>query len=96
MAAKLGLVFFICCYGLTQTVFPVRLHFLHVLALLFVVTAIFMLVVGSLRPMAVPYQPVLNAKVELTPWKYRHVYAILLLAAMIAVFTLFSPAGLAK
>ncbi|TDW96674.1 solute:sodium symporter family transporter [Dinghuibacter silviterrae] len=96
LAAKAGLLFFILCYGLTQTVFPVPLHFLHVLALLFVLTAGLMLIVGRIRPMAEPYQSVANAKVELTPWKNRYYYAVALLAVMVAIFMLFSPLGLAK
>lgn len=96
VAAKVGLVFFIVCYGLTQTVFPVRLHFLHVLAILFVVTAMLMLVIGRLWPMAEPYRTSHNNVVELTPWKYRRLYAVLLLAAMVLLFVVFSPAGLAK
>jgi SSS family solute:Na+ symporter len=96
IAAKTGLIFFIVCYGLTQTVFPVRLHFLHVLAILFVVTAGLMLLIGRLRPLAEPYRPSLNSKVGLTPWKSRHLYAILLLAAMVILFVVFSPVGLAK
>lgn len=95
IAAKLGLVFFIVSYGLTQTVFPVRLHFLHVLAILFLLTTAVMLAVGRLRPMAQAYQPTMNAKVALTPWKRRHLFAALLLAAMVAAFVLFSPLGLA-
>ena len=96
VAAKVGLVFFILSYGLTQTVFPVRLHFLHVLAVLFVVTAVLMLVIGRMWPMAEPYRPSYNNVVELTPWKNRHLYAVLLLAGMVLLFVLFSPLGLAK
>ena len=96
VAARVGLVFFIVCYGLTQTVFDLRLHFLHILAILFVVTSALMLLIGRLWPMAEPYRQRIDNKVELTPWKNRHVYAILLLAAMVAMFLLFSPVGLAK
>jgi SSS family solute:Na+ symporter len=96
VAAKVGLVFFIVSYGLTRTVLPVPLHFLHVLAILFVVTAALMLGIGRLWPLAEPYRLVDRSKVEVVPWKHRYVYAILLLAAMVGVFVLFSPAGLAK
>ena len=96
LAAKIGLLFFIVCYALTQTIFPVRLHFLHVLALLFVLTAVLMLIVGRLRPMAEPYRLIPDAQVELTPWKNRHFYAVALLALMVAIFVLFSPVVLAK
>jgi SSS family solute:Na+ symporter len=96
LAAKVGLVFFIVCYGLTQTIVNVHLHFLHILAILFVVTAAIMLLIGRIWPMPEPYRQRIDNKVELTPWKNRHVYAIILLAAMAAMFVLFSPAGLAK
>ena len=96
VAARAGLVFFIVSYGLTQLVFDLKLHFLHILAILFVVTSALMLLIGRLWPMAEPYRQRIDNKVELTPWKNRHVYAILLLAAMAAMFVLFSPAGLAK
>ena len=96
LAAKLGLVFFIVAYGLTQTVFPMPLHFLHVLALLFVLTAVLMLIVGRIRPMNEPYRPVQAAQVALTPWKNRYFYAVALLAIMVAMFVLFSPLVLAK
>ena len=96
VAAKVGLVFFIVSYGLTRTVLPVPLHFLHVLAILFLVTAALMLGIGRIWPMEEPYRLVENNKVELTPWRYRYIYAILLLAAMVGAFALFSPAGLAK
>ena len=96
LAAKIGLLFFIVCYGLTQTIFPVPLHFLHVLALLFVITALLMLLVGRLRPMAEPYRLVQDARVELTPWKNRHFYAVALLALMVTIFLLFSPVILAN
>jgi SSS family solute:Na+ symporter len=96
VAAKVGLVFFIVSYGLTRTVFPVPLHFLHVLAILFLVTSALMLGIGRLWPMEEAYQPMVSNKVELTPWRHRYIYAILLLAAMVGAFALFSPAGLAK
>jgi SSS family solute:Na+ symporter len=96
IAAKVGLLFFILCYGLSQTVIHVHLHFLHILAILFVVTAVLMLAIGRIWPTAEPYRQRIDNKVELTPWKNRHIYAILLLAAMVAIFILFSPLGLAK
>ncbi|HXO77549.1 MAG TPA: hypothetical protein VN824_19990, partial [Puia sp.] len=96
VAARAGLVFFIVSYGLTQTVFDLKLHFLHILSILFVVTSALMLLIGRLWPMAEPYRQRIDNKVELVPWKNRHVYAILLLAAMVAIFLTFSPAGLAK
>jgi len=96
LAAKVGLAFFIVCYGLTQLVFHTQLHFLHILAILFILTSALMLLIGKLYPMPVPYQQKLNNKVEIIPWQNRHVYAVLLLILMIGMFVVFSPWGLAK
>ncbi len=35
-------------------------------------------------------------RVEVKPWKHRHVYALLLVLAVVAIFLIFSPLGLAK
>ncbi|WPU91444.1 solute:sodium symporter family transporter [Mucilaginibacter sabulilitoris] len=96
LAAKVGLAFFIITYGLTQLVFDLHIHFLHILAILFVVTCGIMLVIGKLYPMPVPYQQKLNNLVNIEPWKNRHLYSGILLVLMILMFILFSPLILAK
>jgi SSS family solute:Na+ symporter len=96
LAAKVGLTFFIVTYGLTQLVFDLHIHFLHILAILFVVTCSIMFVIGKLYPMPVPYQQKLNNQVNIEPWKNRHIYSGILLVLMILMFILFSPLILAK
>lgn len=96
IAAKAGLVFFICAYALTQLVFDFHLHFLHVLAILFVLTCGLMLIIGKIWPMKVPYEQKLNNVITVTPWKNRHIYTVILLILMVLMFVLFSPLVLAK
>ncbi|SHL89395.1 solute:Na+ symporter, SSS family [Mucilaginibacter sp. OK098] len=96
IAAKIGLAFFILCYGLTQLVFDLHIHFLHILAILFVLTCGIMLVIGRLYPMDVPYTIRLNNLVDIKPWKNRHIYTGILLLLMILMFILLSPLVLAK
>jgi len=96
VAAKIGLAFFIISYGAIHLFFTTSLHFLHVLAILFVLTSGLMLLIGKLYPMKVPYQPVKNNIVDITPWKNRGIYSFLLLVLMVSMFILFSPAGIAK
>jgi SSS family solute:Na+ symporter len=71
------------------------LHFLHTLAILFVITAGLMLVIGRLRPLPTPYRPLRSGIVEMSPWKHRYVSNFLLAAAVVAMFLVFSPWGLA-
>src|SRR5258708_34468890 len=55
VAAKVGLCFFVVVYPLTQFVFITELHYLHVLFILFLGTALLMLLIGQLKPMPLPY-----------------------------------------
>jgi SSS family solute:Na+ symporter len=96
IAAKIGLCFFIITYGLTQLVFDLHIHFLHILAILFVITCGIMYVIGKLYPMPVPYRHQINNIVGIEPWKNRHIYNGILLILMILMFVLFSPLLLAK
>jgi solute:Na+ symporter, SSS family len=95
-AAKIGLVFFISCYALTQLVFDTGIHFLHILAILFLITSAMMLLIGKLYPMKIPYKQQLNNLVDMQPWKNRHFYSVILLLLMVVIFAIFSPIGLIK
>jgi SSS family solute:Na+ symporter len=94
LAAKAGLIFFILCYGSIQLFFHVRLHFLHVLFILFLLTSALMLIIGRFYPMAEPYQQKTNNLVDIRPWKNRFIYTAILLTLMVSLFVVFSKAGL--
>jgi SSS family solute:Na+ symporter len=96
IAAKIGLTFFILTYAVSQILVDTGLHFLHVLAILFVLTVLLMLIVAALYPRKEPFVQQWNNVVDLQPWKGRHLYTVLLLLAMVALFALFSPLGLAR
>ena len=94
IAAKIGLLFFTLSYGILETVLPVKIHFLHLLAILFVITSVIMLIIGRFYPLKIPYQQELNNFVPIHPWKQRHVFSIILMLLMLGVFLIFSPVGL--
>ena len=95
VAAKAGLVLFIVMYAFSQFVFKVDLHFLHVLAILFLLTSAFMLVLGRIYPMKTSYRQVDRSFVSLKPWKNRHFASVVLLILMVLMFVVFSPLGIA-
>jgi SSS family solute:Na+ symporter len=95
LAAKAGILFFVTVYTATQFVFDTGLHYLHVLAILFVITTIIMLVIGYIRPLEVPFTLPKQAAVNIVPWKNRYIYYVLLLLMMVGMFILFSPLGIA-
>ena len=95
VAAKIGLGFCFTGYILTQVVFDTGIHFLHVLAILFVLTAAIMLIIGKLFPMQTAYVAQNKQVVDLKPWKNRHWVNGLLLLIMVILFILFSRSGIA-
>jgi SSS family solute:Na+ symporter len=95
LAAKIGIIFFVTVYAATQFVFDTGLHYLHVLAILFVTVSAMMLLIGRLRPLSEVYALPGQAAVNIAPWKNRYVCYGLLLIVMVGMFVLFSPAGIA-
>ncbi|MGN7723069.1 solute:sodium symporter family transporter [Chitinophaga sp. 22620] len=95
LAAKAGIIFFVAVYTATQFLFDTGLHYLHVLAILFVVVSAMMLLIGRLKPMEEVYTLPREAAVNIVPWKSRYLYYGLLLMIMVGMFILFSPAGIA-
>jgi SSS family solute:Na+ symporter len=95
VAAKVGLAFFIITYASVILIFHPPVHYLHVLAILFVVTIGLMLLIGRLFPLKIPYQPEKYPVVNIQPWRYRHWVSALLIIFMLLTFLLFSPAGIA-
>ncbi len=95
LAAKVGILFFVTVYTATQFLFDIKLHYLHVLAILFVVTAGIMLLIGKLKPLPIPFAMPKQAAVNIVPWKNRYLYYVLLLLLMVGMFILFSPLGIA-
>lgn len=95
LAAKIGISFFVIVYTATQFLFDTGLHYLHVLALLFVITSLIMLAIGRWQPMKKPFSLGARSSIDLEPWKNRHWYFVVLILLMIGMFVLFSSIGIA-
>lgn len=93
-AAKIGIVFFIICYILFNYILDIQLHYLHVLAILFLLTSACMLLVAKFYS-NYNYVEIKPETVLLTPWKNRYLAFAILIIVMIGFFILFSRFGLA-
>jgi len=98
LGAKIVIVFHVIAYGLLRFVFDevITLHFLHQYAILFAVEVAIMLTLGYLRPRETAWKFTLNAKVDLTPWRFARPLAATLFSCVIALYLLFSNVGLAS
>ncbi len=93
LSAKIAMGFFVVVYGYTQFIKPIGVHFLYVMAILFVLCIIIMLVVSKIKPEKEYVEPETN-DVAINPWKYRVTVTTALMSLLVWLFTVFSKVGL--
>ncbi|SCC20029.1 MULTISPECIES: hypothetical protein [Priestia] len=96
VAAKVSLAVFISIYAVTQLVWDTGLHYLHILAILFVLCSGLMFIIGKIAPKQDLYVLEDQKAVDLTPWKLLYPMGIAAVLAMLVVYALFSPIGIAS
>ena len=84
-------------YGLTQLgVIKTGLHFLHILAILFAVSAVFMYITGKFWPAPTKYDAAKDLNVvDTTPWNKLGLVSVAIVLCVFGVYVLFSSLGLA-
>ncbi len=65
-------------------------HFLHVMAILFVLNIVIMLIIGKFRPRSTAYVQEYTKQVEITPWKYVKEASIAVCVIVVAIYVYFS------
>ncbi|WP_299901740.1 solute:sodium symporter family transporter [uncultured Aquimarina sp.] len=65
-------------------------HFLHVMAILFVVNIIIMLIIGKLYPREEAYEQQYTKEVDITPWKYTKVVGAVICLIVISTYIYFN------
>lgn len=63
-----------------------NIHFLHFLALVFLLTAALMIVISKIKPEEYKEQKSEATKVDLTPWKYSNISAVIISVLVIAIY----------
>jgi len=95
LAAKIAVIFFITCYVLSQFILDLDIHFLHALAIIFLVTTLLMFLIGRIKPMEQSYVLIMDNKVDIKPWANRWYWYLILIVLMVGVYIVFSPLGVA-
>ncbi|WP_068675168.1 solute:sodium symporter family transporter [Oceanobacillus sp. Castelsardo] len=96
IAAKIALVLFIVVYAITQLFWDTGVHYLHILAILFVVCSALMLIIGKFKPRDTAYVLEDKKEVDITPWKLAYPVGIAAVAVMVMLYVIFSPIGIAN
>lgn len=97
LAAKIGIISGSVLYILSQFIIKPYVigadnypHFLHVMAILFVLNVIIMLIIGALYPRENEYNQLYTEQVNIKPWKYALVTGVAICIIVISSFIYFS------
>ncbi len=97
LAAKVGILSGVVLYSISQFILKPFVfgaehypHYLHVMAILFVLNAGIMLLIGRLKPRAEPYVAFDSKEVDITPWRYLKPVGIGITAIVIAIYVYFA------
>ena len=94
LAAKVAICFHVVAYGLLKFVLDIELNFIHIYAVLFAVEVAIMLIIGHFTPREEEWHFNPTPKVNMQPWRYSWAASATMIAAIVAVYLLFSPIGL--
>lgn len=96
-AAKIGIISGSVLYILSQFIIKPYVvgadnypHFLHVMAILFVLNVVIMLAIGKLYPRDIEYNQKYTEQVDIQPWKYATITGLAICVIVIATFIYFS------
>ncbi|WP_133012101.1 solute:sodium symporter family transporter [Marinomonas flavescens] len=93
IAAKVALVVFVTSYASMQLIFKVHLHFLHQLAILFVVCTALMFIIGYFYPRKTDYVMPINESINITPWAFRFEASAVVIYMVLGAYIMFSNIG---
>ncbi|WP_299219109.1 solute:sodium symporter family transporter [uncultured Aquimarina sp.] len=85
--AVLYLIYVVLDATIMEGEFP---HFLHVMAILFVVNIIIMLIIGKLYPREEAYEQHYTKEVDITPWKYTKIVGAIVCLIVISTYIYFN------
>ena len=91
IAAKVGLVFGVLMYIGAVFVLQVEMHFLHVMAILFVLNSFMMVSIAAVNPAKTAWKSPSVGAVELTPWKRAVPCSVIITALAIANYLFLAP-----
>ncbi len=96
LAAKIGILSGVILYTISQFVIKPAVgaekypHFLHVLAVLFILNVAVMLLIGKLKPRRFEYEQSYTKEVDITPWKQVRLFGLIICMIVLAIYIYFA------
>ncbi len=97
IAAKIAIISGVVLYSVSQFILKPFVvgadnypHFLHVMAILFVLNVLIMLLIGKFKPRSEAYVQHYTKQVDITPWKYLNQVGITICIIVLAIYIYFA------
>lgn len=97
LAAKIAIISGVVLYSISQFILKPYVfgedsypHYLHVMAILFVLNVSIMLIIGQLRPRAVDFELPYTRQVDISPYKYLYHFGAAIVVAVIVIYIYFA------
>ncbi len=97
IAAKVGIISGVILYSISQFILKPYIlgeanypHYLHIMAILFVLNIIIMLIIGKIFPKKEAFEQKYTHDVDITPWKYAGIAGLLISIVVISVYIYFA------
>jgi SSS family solute:Na+ symporter len=86
-----GVLLYISYIVLDEFVFVGQFpHFLHVMAIVFIINVLVMLLIGKYKPRKEAYQQKYTKQVDITPWKYLNTTGIVICIIVLGIYIYFA------
>jgi solute:Na+ symporter, SSS family len=97
IAAKIAILSGVIFYSISQFILKPYVfgtnnypHYLHVMAILFVLNILLMLIIGNFYPRKEAYKQIFTHQVDIKPWKYLKIVSITIVIIVISIYAYFS------
>lgn len=95
LAAKIVVILHLILYTLLVFILDVKINYVHIMGILFVVEVLIMHLISKLKPSKVPYiEPASKPCVDMKPWKKLPLVSTLLIGLLVLVYIFLSPLGI--
>jgi SSS family solute:Na+ symporter len=96
IAAKIAILSGVALYSISQFILKPFVfgndnypHFLHIMAILFVINVIIMLLIGKAKPRLTAYQQEYTNQVNIAAWKYTKIVGVLVCVIVLVIYVYF-------
>lgn len=96
-AAKVAIISGVLLYSISQFILKPFVfgdanypHFLHVMAILFVLNVTIMLLIGRWKPLKAAYSQGYTKQVDIQQWRYVHLFGLLIVIIVISIYIYFA------